>query len=482
MRFCAILLALFGATLSSLLTSCNQAPLNVTREECSFPSIFPDYIGVTMPANIAPPNFKLNGATSLAATFSHKTNEFTVTGQGEGVQIPIKAWKRLLQQAMGDSIIVTLYQKEEQGWCRYPSFPIYISNDSIDSYLVYRRIAPGYRMWNEMGIYQRNLENFSEEPIIENRLTNNSCINCHSFPMNSPDSMIFHQRGNHAGTFLIANSKIDRVTITPNDVSKEPSLVYPYWHPTGKFVAFSSNDTKQDFFLSHANRIEVFDISSDIHIADMQTHTLFTSPTLSSEENMETFPTFSPDGKQLYFCSAPTKKMPDHYTEMKYNLLRIAFNPSDNSFGTVVDTLYNAEKDRRSAKHPRLSPDGRYLLYTISDYGNFSIWHRDADLQLLDLQTNTTHPLLNVNSNETESYHSWSSNSRWFVFSSRRDDGLYTRPYICHINKEGKTSKPFVLPQKEADYYLLSLFSFNIPELVKGKIAVPKKQQNSRCR
>ena len=111
-------------------------------------------------------------------------------------------------------------------------------------------------------------------------------------------------------------------------------------------------------------------------------------------------------------------------------------------------------------------------MYTVSDYGNFSIWHKDADLRLLDMLTGKTDSLLQVNSNAVESYHSWSSNSRWFVFSSRRDDGLYTRPYICYLGANGVPGKPFLLPQKETDYYERSLFSFNIPEFIRGKIKV----------
>ena len=71
----------------------------------------------------------------------------------------------------------------------------------------------------------------------------------------------------------------------------------------------------------------------------------------------------------------------------RYNLLRVAFDPEDGSIGTQVDTLYNAREAGRSVKFPRVSPDGKRLLYTVSDYGNFSIWHKDADLYMLDLST-----------------------------------------------------------------------------------------------
>jgi len=56
------------------------------------------------------------------------------------------------------------------------------------------------------------------------------------------------------------------------------------------------------------------------------------------------------------------------------------------------------------------------------------------------------------------------------VFSSRRTDGLYTRPYISYCDTDGSFSKPFMLPQKDPDYYQESLRSFNVPEFITGKV------------
>ena len=349
-------------------------------------------------------------------------------------------------------------------------FSIQVVEDKIDSYLVYRRIAPGYRMWNRMGIYQRCLEDFTEETFLDNKLTNNNCMNCHSFCMQNPDRMLFHQRALHAGTLPSEGRSYREAGY--EDRTDYFRFGLSHLHRPGDMSPFSTNDTKQDFHLSDANRVEVFDNRSDVVVYDVEKHEIVTAPHLSSEENMETFPAFSSDGRRLYFCSAPACRMPESYREIRYNLQSIAFDPEKRSFGQTIDTLYNANEEGRSAKLPRVSPDGRFLMYTVSDYGNFSIWHKDADLRLLDMLTGKTDSLLQVNSNDVESYHSWSSNSRWFVFSSRRDDGLYTRPYICYLGANGVPGKPFLLPQKETDYYERSLFSFNIPEFIRGKIKV----------
>lgn len=90
---------------------------------------------------------------------------------------------------------------------------------------------------------------------------------------------------------------------------------------------------------------------------------------------------------------------------------------------------------------------------------------------LYDLRDGTLREMTEVNSNDVESYHSWSSEGSWFVFSSRRLDGLYTRPYFAQIDEDGNISKPFLLPQqKPVHYYNMTFFSYNVPEFVTGKV------------
>ncbi|MDR2811069.1 MAG: hypothetical protein LBB84_11050, partial [Tannerellaceae bacterium] len=214
----------------------------------------------------------------------------------------------------------------------------------------------------------------------------------------------------------------------------------------------------------------------DIVVYDVEKHEIITASTLFSPHVFETFPTFSPDGKTLYFCSAPARPMPQSFKEVKYDLCSISFDPASRTFGAVTDTLYHAAEGGKSASFPRVSPDGKYLLYTLSGYGNFSIWHKDADLYMLDLSDGANRPVDILNSDDVESYHSWSSNSRWIVFSSRRIDGLYTRPFIAYINSKGKASKPFLLPQKDTDFYHRSMKSYNIPEFITGKVTTSNRK------
>ena len=72
-----------------------------------------------------------------------------------------------------------------------------------------------------------------------------------------------------------------------------------------------------------------------------------------------------------------------------------------------------------------------------------------------------------ANSEDTESFHNWSTNSHWLLLSSRRDDGLFTRPYFCHIDSKGRVSKAFMLPQRNPRrFYRERFLSFNVPDFI----------------
>ena len=109
---------------------------------------------------------------------------------------------------------------------------------------------------------------------------------------------------------------------------------------------------------------------------------------------------------------------------------------------------------------------------TETAYGQFPIWHTDAEIRMLDLRTRTQVDMTALNSPDTESYHSWSSGSDWVVFSTRRDNGLYTLPYICAIDEAGQPAKPFLVPREDPDEYDYLLYSYNIPEFVTAPVSL----------
>ena len=154
----------------------------------------------------------------------------------------------------------------------------------------------------------------------------------------------------------------------------------------------------------------------------------------------------------------------------------VDFNPATGQVGSKIDTLFHAG-DSASVSFPRVSPNGKTLVFTKHGFGNFSIWHRDSDLYGMDLSSGSVRPLAEANAPGVDSYHSWSSNSRFLVFASRRLDGLYTRLYMTYVDENGVEHKPFLLPQRNPKkYYDDLMFSYNIPEFVKGKVKVDRQR------
>lgn len=431
--------------------------------------IFPDYADVTIPATIAPLNFKVNSESSkVKAVFQAKEVKLEVMGIDREIMIAPQKWSNLIENAGEKPIKITVFVSKDGEWEEHYGFKINISKDAIDPYLVYRLIEPGYELWHKMGIYQRNLSDFKETVVYENENTGHNCVNCHTPNNRKPDEFLLHMRAKHGGTILVKDGIVKK--LNTNYTEKIKGLVYPSWHPNGEYIAFSVNDTKQTFHANDSNRIEVFDLYSDIVILDIKSNKLITSEKLSADSVFETFPTFSPDGKKLFFCAANAIAMPDSIMDIRYGLYAVDLDLQKGYISNKIDTLYNPISQPKSVSFPRVSPDGRFLMYTLSKYGNFSIWHRDADLRLIDLTTGEDIDISTLNSDEAESYHTWSSNGRWIVFSSRRIDGLYTRPYIAHIDSNGVASKPFLLPQEKGQYYDMFNKSYNIPEFITGKI------------
>ena len=438
------------------------------------PAIFPDYRDVTVPSNIAPMNFEVMDESdrNWALVIEAGEDHYTLHADGGLFQFGKRFWKGLLEEHRGENVSFELCVKEGSEWLAADTFEMNIADEEIDPYVVYRKIPPGYSLWKEMSICQRSLEGFTERQIYRNTQGKGNCVNCHSFRDRDPDDMLFHMRSELAGTYLFKDGHKEKLeTKTDSTIS---ALVYPYWHTSGEYVAFSVNRTNQVLHMRNPNRIEVFDEASDVVVYDVDDHKIVTSDILSSDNAFETFPTFSPDGRSLYFCSADAvEPMPEGFRDVRYSLCRVDFNPDDCSFGTIVDTLYDVRTAGRSVSFPRISPDGRHLVFALSDYGNFSIWHKDADLYIVDLASGSVSPMDGLNSEDVESYHSWSSNSRWMIFSSRRDDGLHTRPYIAYVDDDGNAHKPFLLPQKSPlSYYGASMYSFNIPEFVNGEVSL----------
>lgn len=421
--------------------------------------VYPCMDSTVAPPNIAPLNCRYEGAADEVVA---RLGSIIACTDGEEFCWDEEEWHALLDAHRGKTLPLDIWTRHGGQWSHHPTQHITVAEEEIDSFLIYRLIEPGYELYRQMGLYERNLTNFDERVLVENNRQydsiHNHCLNCHNFQANDTRRWLFHIRGRHGGTMVVEDGVPRKVDMRHDSILA--AGVYPAWHPTENLVVLSTNVTGQMFHMQHRERIEVLDSESDLILYDPEQGTV--GNIFKTDSMLETFPCWAPDGERLYYCAAPAAR---RYDRLIYSIYSIARE-------RVLDSKEACDPPRLEVSNgscavPRVSPDGRYLLYTRADYGQFHIWHASADLWVKDLLRDTCYALTAANSPEADSYHAWSSNGRWIVFASRRDDKGYSRVYISYFDSQGHAHRPIMLPQRRAIHNTLLLKSYNVPELVK---------------
>ena len=465
-RFLILTLTTVGIIIVTSI-SCRQS--GTVDQYTSIPrpaQIKPDYSNIVIPPNIAPLNFVIlePGKKFLVKIHAPNGTPFNIQSRSSKIKMPIKKWKRLLNENKANKLHFDIYTyNPKSDWQKYQSITNTIASENIDSYLAYRFMRPIYNWWKKIGIYQQNLENYKKSLIFHGGSFRNGCLNCHTFLNNTPEKMTIGIRSANYGsaTLLSSDNTVDKIGA---------KWGYTSWHPSGKLAAYSLNKVRQFFHTIGVEIRDVVDLDSAIAYYVTDTQSAKIVPALSEKDRLETYPTWSPDGKYLYYCSAPilwkdrNKMPPEKYDQVKYDLMRISYDLQNDQWGQP-ETVLSSKETGLSILLPRISPDGNFLVFSMCDYGCFPIYRTSSDLYIMDLKTRQ-YEKMPVNSEYSEAWHSFSANSRWLAFSSKRQGGLFTRTYFTYIDENGSASKPFILPQKDPTYYDTLLQTYSVPELI----------------
>lgn len=452
-----------------LLLACgvHQAPqVEVKHQETA--TLWPDIAGVTVPVNGAPLTFRIDSieADRYHVTFRSPRKEVHIEQKDPWIVCPLGDWRALAQQAAGDSIYIDIYVKKSGRWDSYTPVSVAVCADPIDPYLAYRLVAPGYALWGDMGIYERSTESYAERSLIDNRSTNGGCMNCHTFAAHSPERMMLHLRKEQAGTIIVQGDRAKKVSIKQGPMYAQG--VYAAWRPDGRWIAYSVNDIRQHFPLTGNHATEVYDLRGDLVLYDTEQEQITTNKAVFNEQFLYSMPEWGADGRWLYFTRTP--KPDTERGTVRYDLCRIGFE--NGRLADTVETVWAASGEGLSVGRVTAAPNGRWLVAAVGTSGNFTIWHREADLYLIDLQDKEVRPIDQWNSKWAESTPSFSSTGNWVLFSSRRDDhGATTRPYIARFDPtQGTVGKPYLLPQQSEEFYTHRLESFNLPVFITGAV------------
>ena len=422
--------------------------------------------GAVFPPNLCQPcvewEDKVNDLWQITVGISGTSRQWSFVTAQHRWWFPLKLWHTIQKEAVKrDAWIQVKGIRQKLNGSIQASKPVHfrISPWPADEAVVYRLVAPLFIPRKTPDTFVRDIRSFRVRTFLSAH--RKYCFNCHTFSSKTGTSgkLGIQSRYMAGGSYELP------VYFGVYDIEEERGYkirlpfgiqmtTYMAWSPEGKKLAFSAN--QQLVTLSPVVYETQFagEATSDIAIYDLLRNTTYLLPGASTPDSLEIYPWWTPDGEAIVYSSVPAGL---HPAQVRYDLRIIPFNDGK---GGISRAISGASQNGKSNYYPRFSPDGKWFCFTKSDGG--SLIKSSSDLFLLPGDLEGPARRLECNADfAADSWHSWSSNSRWLVFASKRDDGVFARLYLTQIDDEGHASPAVRLPVKNPP-----LESFNIPEFV----------------
>ena len=313
------------------------------------------------------------------------------------------------------------------------------------------------------------------------------CASCHMFSKNGKTISMEMNYNNDSGAHLIASTtKHIRLSkknfFSWNDFPRKGILpptrgLFAKMSPSGRYVVGTVNEIS---YAAITNKIDFsqlfFPTYGVLAVYDVKKKIFYLLPGADDYNFVQTNPNWSPDEKYIVFARAKTKNeihkdisnikthienADIHALNKKYNiqfdLYRIPFNEGK---GGIPQPLEGASNNGMSNYFARYSPDGEWIVYTQSKTG--IMLQPDSQLFIIPGTGGVSRKMI-CNQKLFNSWHSWSPNGKWLLFSSKVNSP-YTEIFITHIDENGSDSPPVLLSRfNDAGY------AANVPEFVNIK-------------
>ncbi len=446
------------------------------------PVLKPDYAGITIPPNIAPLNFVIRESASnyRIRLSGAKGKPIELESKSGRVLLPAPAWRELLSANKGGDLSVDIRAQINGQWTRFAPITNHVAAEEIDPFLLYRKIHPAHNTWAQMGLFQRDLRGFDETPFLENKRFSEDCCHCHMLNNNDPDQMmvlIRNSMGSVSSALVVRDGMANAIAGQIGFIS---------WYPKAPMLAASFSRPRLLLHTARNDMRDIIEMEGWIGYFDLGAKTVKEVPGLRDPKRLMAFPAWAPDGRYLYYCSAAIPSASSAtapgkiYEEVKYDLMRISYDRERDQWG-APQLVVSARDVGFSMAQPRISPEGRWLFVCGIPYGCWPAYDHTSDIYGIDLGAGDTAgkftaKKLSLNSDECESWLSWSANSRWVVFSSKRLSPLMNRPHLAYVGPDAACGKPFVLPQRDPEFYDSVLCTYTIPTLATKPVTVPPRE------
>jgi Flp pilus assembly protein TadD len=309
------------------------------------------------------------------------------------------------------------------------------------------------------------------------------CGNCHSFSADGKVLGMDVDYGNDKGAYALTRVAKEMTLatgdiITWSDYKRDPNNptfgLLSQVSPDGRFVVSTVKDrsvfvARPDLAFSQL----FFPIQGILAVYDSATKTFSSLPGADDAAFVQSNPVWSPDGRFIVFARSRAHHLPnlrdkqralltpeecnefvDGHTLFKFDLYRIPFGGGK---GGLAEPLAGASGNGMSNYFARFSPDGRWIVFCQSS--SFMLLQPDSKLYIMPAAGGEAR-LMRSNTARMNSWHSWSSNSRWLIFSSKANSP-YTQLFVTHIDQNGVDAPPVLLEHLTAPDR-----AANIPEFV----------------
>jgi len=399
-----------------------------------------------------------------------------------------KTWETIKRDSGKSRIRITVLGYILKPVCKIVSegtVRIAVSGDPVGAPVLFRRVPPSFSYASRhpelMEWCLADVSSYEDPSVV--MAGQPFCGSCHTFSANGRKlGMDLDYGGDKGGYFL---TELRRNTIVTgndmfswNDFPREDGLqnsgLFSRLAPSGEYVASTVNDISFLAKISDPYCSQLF-FPIQGHLAYFSKKDGVFSHLFTGEENrevVETDPSWSPDGQNLLFSRTVMKR--DLYRELggntvftddgsgleklneeypvHFDIYRVPFNKGKGGNAIPVE---GASGNGRSNYYARFSPDGSWIVFTMSRTG--LVLQPDSRLYIVPSGGGPAR-ILRCNRRYMNSWHTWSPNGRWLAFVSK-ENTPYTELYLTHINKQGEDSVPVRLIRFNKEGYAI-----NVPE------------------